>query len=187
MKFLIGTYTRNESKGIYTSEIINNKLAPSKLLFESKTPSYLSINNDYVYSVYSDEHYSGLRVFTPDKLIIDNVDAGKGPCYVSYENKRRQVYTANYHRGEVRIYKFYKEKLTLVDQINLGNGSHAHQVFYDQKLRRLIVIDLGLDAIFLFRHSLRRQRFVVDIQIKLSNKSGPRHAVINHKNHKIYC
>ena len=54
MKILLGTYTRRNSKGIYSVELENDQLSNLNLVAEATNPTYLDYDLDTsrLYSVY---------------------------------------------------------------------------------------------------------------------------------------
>ncbi|CCV63952.1 Predicted 6-phosphogluconolactonase (hydrolyse 6-phosphogluconolactone to 6-phosphogluconate) [Alteracholeplasma palmae J233] len=185
MKFLIGTYTKNNSLGIYEASIISDRLAKPELFLTSSNPSYLDYYDRFIFSTYSDFKEGGLSIFKDNKLLVQSIDNGKGPSHISYAKNLKMVFTANYTRGEIRTYTFKKNVLNLHETILLGDNSHAHQIYYDHKLRRVIVCDLGLDTVFVYKVSLFK-KLILDYKFTLAVKSGPRHLVIHHDYHKFY-
>ena len=186
VNFLVGTYTKHNSLGIYRLSVTNSQLGDVELVVKSSSPSYLARHEDLIFSTYSDATMGGIRMFRQGKLITESLSYGKGPSHISYSHPLKMVFTANYSKGELRSYLVKGDVLELHEVIPLGEKSHAHQVFYHAKLNRVLVCDLGLDQILLFKIN-RKRHLSLDLIVQLPTKSGPRHLVVCHKEHRIYC
>lgn len=170
-KFLIGTYTKKTSQGVYQVELdtTTNQLQNSELVLNAGSPTYVTESeNKVVYAVNKDtsgeKTQGGILVAdgtkTPFEQIQLDLENGSAAAYVSIDEKRNLLYTANYHTADVIIYKIEASgKLVEVDRVHddgeVGpkeeqqNGAHPHysDVTYDG---RLAVADLGLDKVYLY-------------------------------------
>ncbi|MCF6515723.1 beta-propeller fold lactonase family protein [Lactobacillus sp. S2-2] len=170
-KFLIGTYTKKTSQGVYQIELdtTTEKLQNSELVLEAGSPTYVAESkNKIVYAVdkdtSSEKTMGGILVADgkkePFNKIQLDLEEGSAAAYVSVDEKRNLLYTANYHTADVIVYKIESDgKLTEVDRVHddgkVGpkeeqqNGAHPHyaDITYDG---RLAVADLGLDKLYLY-------------------------------------
>lgn len=141
-KFLIGTYTINNSDGVYQIELDNDKkqLQNAHLVAKIESPTYLAESEQHMlYAVDRNmdnpDLRGGVAVFDmnqlPAKLLQENIETGTSDAYVSIDKERQLVYTANYHMGYVSVYKIQPDgTLKIAD--------------------RLIVCDLGTDKVNIY-------------------------------------
>lgn len=186
VNFLVGTYTKHNSLGIYSFSITNNQLSDASLLAKSSSPSYLAHHGDLLFTTYSSADKGGIRMYVKGKLVAESLTHGKGPSHVSYSPVLKMAFSANYSKGELRTYLVKGDLLELHEVIDLGENSHAHQIFYQPKMNRIIVCDLGLDQILMYKLH-RKKHLKLDLIVQLPTKSGPRHLVVCPKHHHLYC
>src|SRR5690625_5164115 len=109
----VGTYTRENSKGIYKF-ILNteqNKLEGVEVAAEVGSPTYLSISDDqkYLYSVQVSGDEGGIKAFSIKEesgqlqALNDQLHQGAAPCHVDVSGN--YVATGNYHQGKVHLYE----------------------------------------------------------------------------------
>ncbi|WP_413627463.1 lactonase family protein [Fructilactobacillus vespulae] len=170
-KFLIGTYTINNSDGVYQIELDTDqkKLQNTQIVAKIESPTYLAETKDNIlYAVDRNMDESDLRggvaVFDmntiPGKLLQENIETGTSDAYVAIDNDRKLVYTANYHMGYVSVYAIQADgTLKLTDRVqSIGNigprpqqadGAHPHYANLTPD-NRLVVCDLGIDTVFVY-------------------------------------
>lgn len=161
--FLIGTYTLKTSKGLYavTLDTDQEKLTNVRLIAAQEKPAYLALGpNHLVFVLKQDGKKGGVATYQladeHAKELDEDLSAGAPPAHVSWDKGRHMIYTANYHKGEIRAYKVSDDgHLTLTDSIvhegQCGprpeqDAPHAHyaQLTPDG---RLAVCDLGMDLL----------------------------------------
>ena len=107
-KYLIGTYTKKTSQGVYSVELdtTNKKLQNRQLVATAGNPTYVAesaAKKVYVIDkvTQGDKVSGGLKVVDaasgelPYKEINQVIDQKTSPAYVSVDEKRQLVYTAN--------------------------------------------------------------------------------------------
>ncbi|USS93655.1 lactonase family protein [Fructilactobacillus ixorae] len=205
-KFLIGTYTKNQSQGIYQLELDTEKPALQNLQLVAKagSPTYLAESNAHrIYAVErvmeDDELHGGVLdldgTTLPAKEIEKIVEAGSSPAYITVDEKRQNVYTANYHTGDVTIFTITPQGLlSATDRVHdhgqvgpkpeQADGAHPHYVdiSFDG---RLVVCDLGLDQIFLYDLTPAGKLQLVS-GLTLAPGFGPRHITYIEEMGKAY-
>ena len=195
-KFLLGTYTRRASKGIYSVELNTETktLENIELVSEVGNPTYLDTNSDQsiIYTVVSEDGEGGLLSLVRNesgeyerKAIV--LDEGKSPCYVALDEDRQLVYTAYYHTGEVMVFKTDTEgHLELVDTVTHKgqsvhenqDGPHAHYSQLTPDNKYLVACDLGTDKVYTYEVSDEGQLTeVATLEAPLG--TGPRHLVFH--------
>lgn len=161
--FLIGTYTLKTSKGLYavTLDTDQEKLTNVRLIAAQEKPAYLALGpNHLVFVLKQDGEKGGVATYQladeHAKELDEDLSAGAPPAHVSWDKGRHMIYTANYHKGEIRAYKVSDDgHLTLTDSVvhegQCGprpeqDAPHAHyaQLTPDG---RLAVCDLGMDLL----------------------------------------
>ena len=200
-EILLGTYTREFSKGIYKVILdkCTNQLKNLQLLIEAQNPTYLAHDEKYhLISVYGERDDGGIAAFDlvenpvlmTDKYTEKNVTP---LCYVSTDSERNLLFGANYHDGSIYCYKIsdngeiqLSEKIKRTSKNNQVSHIHYADLTPDQ---RLIVCDLGTDEILLFNISdLGKLELLTTFQ--LPKGVGPRHLVFNPNNNElvyIFC
>jgi len=122
------------------------------------------------------------------RAIQQVLNHGSSPAYVSVDEKRQLVYTANYHTGAVTVYAIADNgSLTEVDRVidqdpvgpapEQADGPHPH--FADLTPDgRLVVCDLGTDKVYLYDVSDAGKLTPVS-NVDLPAGYGPRHIVFD--------
>src|SRR5579875_1160074 len=201
---LIGTYTKGESKGIYsfTLNTQERKIENVQVAAELGNPTYLTITNDNrcVYSVVKDGDNGGVAAFSLNPAtgelseINRELSPGASPCHVSVDRESRYVFTANYHKGTVESYLINREDGSIQPAVSViqheGNGPdprqekpHTHYAAVTPNEKFLAVVELGSDAVITYEVSEDGTLTEVS-RLSTHPGSGPRHLVF-HPNHKF--
>jgi 6-phosphogluconolactonase len=166
-----GTYTGGSSRGIYgyRFETRTGKLKSLGLMAETSNPSFLVEHpgHRFLYAVNEDAGNS-VSAFLIDpksgKLSPVNRAAskGEGPCHLTPDRSGRWLAVANCRSGSVAVLPLRQdggvgEAQALVQHrgssVNPKRqaGPHAECVLFSPDNRFLLVADLGLDRIFVYR------------------------------------
>jgi 6-phosphogluconolactonase len=191
----IGTYTKGESKGIYSFilDTENGTLSEPTLVAELENPTYVTISEDnkYLFAVkkegdqggaasYSINHQSGELEFLNSRLA-----AGASPCHISVNHGNNLVVTANYHKGTVDLFTTDSTNgniYSLVSTVQLeGTGPnkerqekpHTHYSGYTLDEKYVVVVDLGIDKILTYE--INNEALVEVQSLSVKPGSGPRH------------
>ena len=125
---------------------------------------------------------------------------GAGPCHLSLDRSGRWLLVANYGGGSVTV-------LPIADAGHLGAPSavvqhqghsvdparqqapHAHSVVVDPTNRFVLVADLGLDKIMMYRLDETRGRLQPHDPpwASVQAGAGPRHLAFHPRGHYLYC
>lgn len=190
-KLLLGTYTRSKSQGIYTIDLNKDTqyLENLQLVAAANSPTYLALNEteDYAFAVHAKDGQGGLASYKKDglnfELVDEHLETGAAPCYVAYDPDRHLVFTANYHRGILQIFKVDQDgQLTLTDTIHhQGSGPHenqdkAHAHYFDLTPDKNYVVscDLGTDEVHTYKLS-DKGKATEAAKLNLTPGAGPRH------------
>lgn len=185
MKILLGTYTRNTSKGIYQIELNEKeaKLENLKLVAKTQNPTYLDYDADSktVYAVYQNDKDAGIARFKREnddslKLIDAFAKEGNAPCYVKFDKDSGLMYDANYHLGKMTIYN----DEGILKEVEYEDGAHAHFTDFDPKTSYLYVCDLGNDKVYKYKDNKEIEH------ITLEEGSGPRHIAFHPTLDRMY-
>ena len=154
-----GTYTRRLSKGIYKADFDTKtgQLANLELFATEPSPTYLAFDQQqHLYTVGSKDGFGGIAAYKTDGTLLNHVvEEGAPHCYVAVDEKRSLVYGANYHKGQVLVYKRQTDGSlfqTDLDQ-HSGQGPHENQTsphvhFTDLTPDQyLVTCDLGTDEV----------------------------------------
>src|SRR5690554_273082 len=176
MKFLVGTYTRNNSEGIYLVD--EEKVSLNKKLFN---PTYFTVQDDYLFTI----AHGGIEIYQDETLVYEDHSEYSSPCHIFYEPTLEMIFTANYHAGQISTYKFDGPLTKKIQTIIYPTGSHAHQVVYDPHSQTAFDCDSGLDTIFTYTLD-DKLKLVPKKDLTLHKGVGPRHLVISEKGF-VYC
>ncbi|MEY8441955.1 lactonase family protein [Lactobacillaceae bacterium 24-114] len=165
-QFLIGTYTKKDSKGIYrvTLDTDEGKITDVSLAISSQKPAYLQVGADkQVYAIKQIDDQGGVASYSMDgdnvKTLGKVLGAGAPPAYVGLDEERHLLYSANYHTAKVDVFKIGEDgSLTLTDSV-LHQGATGPQPEQDAPHvhfadltpdKRLVVCDLGMDLVVVY-------------------------------------
>lgn len=201
---LIGTYTNETSKGIYVYKF-NLKTGSTTFEQSAKTadPSFMAVsaNKKYVYAVNESHNPAGdsVTAFRFDdhsgKLTYLNTlpTYGNDPCYVSVDQRNRNLFVANYSSGSLTAYSL-KPNGRLGDTLqtirHLGGSvdtsrqktAHVHAVVLSPDEKYLLADDLGTDKVYEYVYQpYKKQPLTPAEQPTVSVKpgNGPRHLVFS--------
>lgn len=167
----VGTYTRNGSRGIYAFRFQSSgKLVPIGLAAESNSPSFLAEhpNHKFLYAVNEAGREGRVSAFAIDAKTgmltpLNDVSAGgSGPCHLAVDKSGKWLMVANYGDGTMAVIPVQPDgKLGNPAQVEKHTGSsanaqrqrgpHAHQVVFSPDNKYLLLADLGLDKIFVYK------------------------------------
>lgn len=198
---LIGTYTTGDSKGIYVYRFYTESghLAYLNMVEGIDNPSYLCVasNNRFVYSVNevgADRKGSVSSFsFEPKEgkiaLINKQPSTGTGPCYISIDKARRNVFVANYQSGALSVLPVNKDGSlkpvvqTIQDSGRGANkerqeGPHVHTAVLSPDEKYLLYTDLGTDKLNIYRYKPSQDQPLSlsdPFSVSVMPGHGPRH------------
>lgn len=181
-KILLGTYTKNQSEGIYSIDLVEGHLVNLQLVAKAENPTYLDYDasTGRLYSVAQRGDKGGVSVWDYDGVSAKEVESylyeGVQPCYVKYDKNENVIYAANYHHGEFTTYG----EGAIQKVFTYEKGSHAHYSDIDPKTGDVFVCDLGHDTI----HKYRLLNEIATY--KTAEGMGPRHLVFHPSEPYIY-
>jgi 6-phosphogluconolactonase len=170
----------SHSKGIYVSRFhaATVEVSQPELAAEVVNPSFLTIspNHRFLYVVSEDplslgpplDHSSYVSAFAIDpttgklRLLNTAPASGTSTCYISIDNTGKYIMMANFGSGSVSVVRVKDDgslgELTAFIQ-NVGSsvdpsiqtGPHPHWIGVSPDNRHVVVSDLGLDRVLIFR------------------------------------
>lgn len=196
IEILLGTYTRRESDGIYRVHLdqANKKIEDLALVAEVGSPTYIDTIQDHhmIFTIVNENEQGGIASLVKQEdgsykrqsvLLVD----GAAPAYIAYDATRKFIYTSNYHKGEVAVYKTDAAgNLELLDTVQHSGSSihenqsspHAHYSDLTPDEKYLVVCDLGTDGLYTYEIS-EAGKLTECSRLKVKAGSGPRHLVFH--------
>jgi 6-phosphogluconolactonase len=210
----IGTYTGAKSRGIYVArfDTATGRLTPPELAAESSNPSFLARHPDraLLYAANEVSDFEGqpagsVSAFTIDAAtgrlsLLNRVSSrGADPCHLVVDGTGKNVLVANYTGGSVASLPirsdgslspasaFIQHRGSSLDP-GRQKGPHAHAVQLDPPNRQLLVADLGLDQVLLYRFDAARGALEPSAPpfAPLRPGAGPRHLVFGRGGRHVY-
>lgn len=197
--FYVGTYTTEDSKGIYRYSINGlGVLKKEGLVAQTDNPSFLVKSMDEKFLMVVNEN-GGVEDGTVESYAIVNdtltfIDrkssGGKFPCFVTI-NKSGHVLTANYGDGTIGLLQLkangkLSDLLDVEQHTGTGshprqNGPHAHSVWFDINERNIISLDLGTNELWFSKIDAENNKLVATNpgRLAMSDGCGPRHLTVH--------
>lgn len=205
----IGTYTHGASKGIYSFRFstATGTLTPIGLAAEMVNPSFLALhpNGRFLYAVGEVKQYEGqacgfASAYSLDpnngQLTLMNTvpSGGLGPCHIALDRSGKFAIVSNYVNGSVAVFRIkeyggFGDATAIVHHSDpSGNQTrpHAHGAFLSSDNRFVIVPDLGLDSLFIYRLDHNTGALEPAQRVSLPHGAGPRHFVFHPSNDLAY-
>jgi 6-phosphogluconolactonase len=212
---LIGTGTdgSSSSKGIYAYafDTATGDLKQLGLAVAADNPTFFVLSPDkkFAYSVNEVNHFQGKRggavsSYTFDQanekmaLINSSSSNGGSPTHIAVDHTGRCVFTANYGGGSAASFAVNDQghlseavsfEQYTADASHPDAKSHAHRVTVSPDNRFLLVNDLGLDQIHIYRLDAATAKLTLNDPPRWRSGEGygPR-ALVFHPNGKVaYC
>jgi 6-phosphogluconolactonase len=169
-RFLLGTYTRAESRGIYCAELdgATGSLGEPVLAAEAPNPTFLAASPDrsVVYAVCAGPAWaSSFRVDPASPRLVPaqiaKADSTPTPCHIAVDSTGRLAVAANYHLALAACIPLGGDGSLGTPRVvaHTGRGphparqsaAHVHSANISPDGRFAIVCDLGLDRVYSYR------------------------------------
>ncbi len=202
----IGTYTKGNSKGIYSFQLNTQTKTISEptLVAELTDPTYLAISNDqkYLYSIYKADGNGAIAGFSINPqsgaltLTGKSISPNGSYCHLSINNDSTDIVAASYGDGLVESFPILADHsvgpvASTVKHEGKGPNPdrqekpHTHFAQFSPDQRYIAVVDLGIDQIITYHLEQHQLQPVHSLAVKPG--SGPRHLVF-HPNQKFaFC
>ena len=209
-----GTYTSGNEDGIY---LLKMNLESGKLTIEKTfggiiSPSFLAINHhkNHLYAVSEVDNYDDKKSGAVYSYKINNHDLslayinkqsseGAHPCHISVDRNDKYVFVANYTGGNLSVFPIEKNGglKKASDVINHEGSSvnkkrqekpHVHSVNVSPSNRYLLVSDLGIDKIMIYKIDYTTGKLIPGKQpwVNLKPGAGPRHLTFSPNEKFVY-
>ena len=203
----VGTYTGPNSKGIYAYRFHPSTgiLDSLDVAAETPNPTYLAVHPSgrFLYAVNETDNFGGkksgsIAAYALDphtgKLTFLNQAAtrGGGPCHLAIDATGKALVAANYNGGSVASFPFLAngrlgEAASFIQHSGSSvdkerqEGPHAHSTIISADNRFVMVNDLGLDKIFVYRLDAAKATLTPNNPpfVTLHPGAGPRHFVFH--------
>ena len=203
----IGTYTRQNSKGIYAYRFqpSTGKLTEIGLVGETSNPSFLAVHPNKKFLYAANENGTGtVSAFSIDaatgKLTLLNQvsSKGSGPCHVALDKAGKWLFVANYNNGSAAAYpvqddgKLGEATATVQHAGSSANrqrqsGPHTHSANLSPDGKFVIFADLGLDQLIAYPLDKTKGMDTANPTVnKVAPGSGPRHFAFHPKGKFAY-
>ena len=211
--FYVGTYTDHGSKGIYAYRFdsATGESTSLGLAAESTAPSFLAIapSGRFLYAVNELSQFNGqptgavsafaIQPKTAKLTLLNQVPSrGEGPAHIALDRSGKYALVSNYDRGSIAVFPllrdgrlgeataFVQHKGSSVNK-ERQEGPHAHAAVFSPDNRFVIVADLGLDQLLVFRFDAARGTLGNDPQIvRAVPGAGPRHLAFDATGQHLY-
>ena len=211
----VGTYTeKTASKGIYLLRLSpgSGALAIDGIAAETLNPSFVALSPDGTAAFAVNEvgqldgqAGGGVTAFGRDRAsgtlraLGRELTKGADPCYASTDRTGRFLFVANYSGGSVAMYPLLPgggigAMAGFIQHHGHGpnaerqEGPHAHCVIPDPMNRFVLVADLGLDRIMVYRFDAGEGKLNTATagQGMLAPGAGPRHLAFHPDGRVLY-
>jgi 6-phosphogluconolactonase len=199
---LVGTYTgadANASKGIYTYRFYAERGDVADMSeVDTDNPSFLTPTADgnFVYAVNENnaDGTGGVSAFKFNKqsgaLELINQQKTKGsPAHISVDKDQKNIIVSNYGGGNLQVFPLNKDgSIGAANQTiqYTGHGPnldrqaepHVHSAFFSPDEKYVLVSDLGLDKINIYRYKSSKIPSLTpadEASVSTAPGSGPRH------------
>jgi 6-phosphogluconolactonase len=199
----VGSFTSAERKArgnginVYKMDTATGAWSHVQQVGELVNPSFLvlSKNQRALYSIHGDENHATAFSVDPEsgklKLLGRADTGGKNGVHQALDPSGKFLIVANYASGTVAVLPVADDGV-LRDQIQLAElkgppgphrvrqaSSHPHQIVFDPSGRFVLVPDLGLDRVFVFRFDPARGALSEASAMQGRSTSGPRHVAFH--------
>jgi len=214
-KFLlyVGTYKDHGGKGIYAYrfDAAAGQLAPLGLAVASAEPSFLAVaeSGKFLYAVNEIVNYNGQPAGAVSAFAIQRENGklsllnqvssrDEGPAHITLDRSGNYALVSNYERGSIAVFPllpdgrlgessaFVRHKGSSVNP-ERQRGPHAHAIAVSPDNRFVVVADLGLDQLLVYRFDAVRGSLGSEPQIvKTAPGAGPRHLAFDANGRFLY-
>jgi len=212
--FYVGTYTDHGSRGIYSYRFdsVTSKSTSLGLAAESANPSFLAIasSGQFLYAVNEISKFNGqptgavsafaIQPKTEELTLLNQVSSrGEGPAHIALDRSGKYALVSNYDSGSIAVFPVLEDgrlgeatasvqhKGSSVNK-ERQEGPHAHAAVFSPDNRFVVVADLGLDQLLVYRFDATAGSLGSDPQIvKAVPGAGPRHLAFDATGRHLYA
>ena len=210
----VGTYTDKGSKGIYAYRFdpSSGELGDLGLVATTDNPSFLAVaaDNRYLYALNEVNKFEAgetgaITTYNLDRnsgklTQLQQVSSlGPGPAHLSLDRAGKFVLVANYDGGSIAVFPIEKDgtlgtRTAFVQHTGSSankdrqSSPHAHQIQATADNKFVLVADLGLDELLVYRFDRKKGALspANPPHVRVSPGSGPRHFAIAPSGQFVY-
>jgi len=199
----VGTYTDKGSKGIYAYRFdpSSGELGDVGLAATTDNPSFLAVATDdkFLYALNEINNFNGGQAGAVTTFSIDRSSGklaplqqvsslGPGPAHLSVDRSGEYLLVANYDGGSIAVFPIQKDgtlgtRTAFVQHTGSSAnkdrqaGPHAHEIQATANNKFVLVADLGLDELLVYRFDANTGALspANPPAVKVAPGSGPRH------------
>lgn len=209
---LVGSYAEADQPGIYAFELGEDKgtLTSQGQFAGIKNPSFITAhpNGRWLYAVSetgqgSDGVVGGVCALSferqPWQMSLLNTQSSEGdwPCHLQIDATGHWLFVANYGTGTAGVFPIQKNgalgpMAALVSHRGRGpnaqrqEGPHAHSATLTPDNAFVIVADLGIDSLMMYRFNNQDGSLKLHREIKTWPGAGPRHLTFHPGGHLAF-
>ena len=215
----VGTGTKTGSQGIYAYrfDAAHGELQPLGLAVEADNPSFLALSPDSktLFAVSEVDNYKGGKTGSVTSYVIDAAagkltpvntvaSGGAGPCHLATDHTGKVLVVANYSGGSAASFQIgeggkLSEAVSEFHYKSDGPGpgqdkdrqetSHAHRATVSPDNRFVMINDLGLDMIHIYKLDASTAKLTPNDPPEWKSKpgSGPRALRFHPSGRWAYC
>jgi 6-phosphogluconolactonase len=198
----VGTYTGKGSEGIYHYRFspATGEATPIALAAPTQNPSFLAVDSKgrFLYAVnelneFNQEPTGAVSAFAIDRdsgklnFLQQISSLGAGPAHLSLDKTDRFLLVANYNSGNYAVFPvgddgrlgtrtaFLQDAGSSVNKARQA-GPHAHSIQVTPDNRYVLVADLGIDKLLIYRLNTNTGSLApCPSAVKVTPGAGPRH------------
>jgi 6-phosphogluconolactonase len=210
----VGTYTDKGSKGIYAYRFdpSSGELADVGLAATTDNPSFLAVaaDNKHLYALNEINKFDtaetgavttyGLDLNSGKLTRLQQVSSlGPGPAHLSVDRSGKYLLVANYDGGSIAVFPIQKDgtlgtRTAFVQHTGSSvnkerqAGPHAHDIQATANNKFVLVADLGLDELLVYRFDATTGALSPANPpfVKVASGSGPRHFALAPNGKLVY-
>jgi len=201
----VGTYSQNNSKGIYVLKFDRKNLTTTTIqtVHDKESPTFLALhpNKQFLYAAYregkDEKDETGTIVsysIAPDTGKLTKINevssAGASPCHISVDPTGNVVFLSHYQGGNLSTFKIMEtgglsEVASFIQHTGKSvhanqNKAHMHSMIASTDGKWVYASDLGIDQILKYKVNL--EKGTVDenpVIFQTTPGAGPRHFVFH--------
>ncbi len=182
----LGTYTGENSKGIYQCDLnlSDGTLSQVRLVVETANPSFLAFDPNYQFLYAVNEREATISAFAMDQstgkwsFLNSRPSQGGAPCHLIVDRSGRHVLAANYSGGSclsIPIEADGQLGATSSFQQHQGLKKNGHSIHLDHANKFALCCDLGLDKVIIYGFDARTGALTPHSEMSTPKGTGPRH------------
>lgn len=167
-RLILSGYTRNINKGIHILKSNSNIFEFDEVEFiKEESPTYIVMDRekDQIISI-SARKEGGISLYSKveNKYVLTDefLEMGSSPCHLYFDEKRRFLYSSNYHKSRLDIFYIGEKNIQHLECRRFSGSSiispdqdisRIHMAINDRDDENLIVCDLGSDKVYIMKIS----------------------------------